>query len=165
VAQIKDDPGFSGTLETAFVEDGVPAITPEVGGGRSFDRPKIEVFVEGVRNVLAHYGVTGNKVGRTAKDSNAFVGNDLEVIRASNGGFVELLVSLGEKVSPGRKVAVQRNSFGDVVREYTTNIDGEVAILTTDAIVEPGSRIVEVLTQKSDAKCADGGCPYEGEGY
>ena len=31
VAQIKDDAGYSGTLETAFMEAGIPAITP---GGR-----------------------------------------------------------------------------------------------------------------------------------
>ena len=74
VAQIKNDPGLAGTLETAFVEAGIPAITPEVGGGRSFDRPKIEACVEGVRNVLAHYGVTrGRSAGRprTATPSSA----------------------------------------------------------------------------------------------
>ena len=41
VAQIKNDPGLSGTLETAFVEAGIPAVTVEVGGPRSFDPPKI----------------------------------------------------------------------------------------------------------------------------
>lgn len=85
VAQIKDDPGYPGTLETAFVEAGIPAITPEVRGGRSFDRPKIEASVEGVHNVLVHYGVTQGAIGRTSKDSNAFVGNDMQAIRASKG--------------------------------------------------------------------------------
>lgn len=162
VAQIKDDPGFAGTLETAFVEAGIPAITPEVGGGRSFDRPKIAACVEGVRNVLAHYGVTQNAIGRTSKESDAFVGNDMETIRATSGGFVETLVKVGEKVTAGKKLAIQRNSFGDEVQEYKAGVDGAVAILTTDALLEPGSRIVEILT-KSD-KCAKDGCPYDDGG-
>ena len=136
-----------------------------MGGGRIFDRRKIEAFVEGVRNVLTHYRVTKGEVGRTAKDSNALVGNDLEIIRSSTGGLVELLVKLGEKVEPGQRVAVQRNSFGDVVAEYKASVEGEVAILATDAVQEPGARLMEILTNSSDAKCADGGCPYEGESY
>jgi predicted deacylase len=163
VAQIKNDPGLTGTLETAFVEASIPAITVEVGGPRSFDPPKIMACVEGVRNVLAHYGVTHGEVGRTAKESNALVGNDMEVIRATTGGFVELLVKLGEKVAAGQKVAMQRNSFGDVLHEYTASVDGEVAILGTDALKEPGARLVEILTNNPDSKCAESGCPYEGD--
>lgn len=59
----------------------------------------------------------------------------------------------------GRTVAIQRNSFGDVVQEYKAGVDGVVAILTTDALLEPGSRIVEILTNSD--KCAKDGCPYE----
>ena len=161
VAQIKDDAGYSGTLETAFMEAGIPAITPEVGGGRSFDRPKIEACVEGVRNVLARYGVTEGKVGRTAEQAQAFVGNDMEAIRASRGGFVETLVTPGAKVSAGQTVAIQRNSFGDVVEDYKSGVDGVVAILTTDALLEPGSRIVEILTKSP--KCEKDGCAYREE--
>ncbi|HEY8505930.1 MAG TPA: succinylglutamate desuccinylase/aspartoacylase family protein, partial [Gemmataceae bacterium] len=140
--QIKDDPGLSGTLETAFVEAGIPAVTIEVGGPRRLDLPKIRACVEGARNVLVDYRVLDEKVGRTAKDSKAFLGNKLEEIRATTGGFVELHVKLGEKVTPGQKVAVQFNSFGDVVQEYSAGVEGEVAILGTDALRDPGARLV-----------------------
>lgn len=165
VQQIKDDPGLEGTLETALVEAGIPAITVEVGGPRSFDAPKIRAGVEGVRNVLAHYGITDGKVGRTAKDSQVFLGNDLEVIRSSTGGFVELLVKLGDKVKAGQKLAIQRNSFGDILEEFTSGVEGEVAILGTDALREPGARIMEILIKRTDQKCANDGCTYAGEDY
>lgn len=165
VQQIKDDPGLEGTLETAFVKAGIPALTVEVGPPRMFDRPKIQASLEGMRNVLVHYGVTPGKVGRTAKDSQAFFGNDLEIIRSSTGGFVELLVKLGDKVTSGQKLAIQRNSFGDVLEEFTSKVDGEVAVLGTDALREPGARLMEILVNRKDQKCADGGCPYVGEDY
>jgi predicted deacylase len=161
VEQIKDDPGLSGTLETAFVEAGTPAITVEVGGPRSFDAAKIKASVEGARNVLADYHVLDDKVGRTAKDSKAFFGNKLEEIRAKTGGFVELQVKLGEKVKPGQKLAVQYNAFGDVVQEYTAGVEGEVAILGTDALRDPGARLVCILA--NDPKIAKGGDAYEGD--
>lgn len=165
VQQIKDDPGLEGTLETAFVEAGIPAITVEVGGPRIFDMPKIRASVEGTRNVLVHYGMIEGKIGRTAKDSQAFFGNDLEVIRSSTGGFVELLVKLGDKVKVGQKLAIQRNSFGDTLEVFTSRVDGEVAILGTDALREPGARLMEILVNRTDGECANGGCPYAGEDY
>ena len=38
VDQIKNDPGEPGTLEMAFAEAGIPVMTIEIGGPRSFDR-------------------------------------------------------------------------------------------------------------------------------
>jgi predicted deacylase len=56
-----------------------------------------------------------------------------------------LLVDLRAKVTPGQKVAIQRNSFGDVVAEYTATVTGEVATIARDALSEPGSRVMQIL--------------------
>jgi uncharacterized protein len=50
--QIKNDPGLAGTLETAFIEAGIPALTIEIGAARRFDTCKIALAVEGSLNVL-----------------------------------------------------------------------------------------------------------------
>jgi hypothetical protein len=164
--QIKDDPGEPGTMETSLVEAGISAVTVEVGAPRVFDPVKIRASVEGAMNVLAYYKVTDGKIGRTSKEANTFFGNKMETIRASGGGFVELLVKLTDKVKAGQKIAVQRNSFGDVVQEYFTTLDGEVAVIATDAMREPGSRIMDILAKSDDPECAKkGGCPYKGEDY
>ena len=47
-------------------------------------------------------------------------------IFATQGGLVEHLVKLNDKVEAGQKVAIQRNSFGEVVAEYTSGVAGEV---------------------------------------
>src|SRR5262249_36278931 len=47
IEQIKNDPGADGTLETAFVDAGIPSLTIEIGAPRSFDRRMIALFVEG----------------------------------------------------------------------------------------------------------------------
>lgn len=143
--QIKNDPGLKGTLETAFIEAGIPALTIEIGAARRFDTRKIELAVEGSLNVLKHYQVIEGALGRTSKQAETFFGDTFETIRATAGGFLELLVDLKDKVSPGQSVAIQRNAFGDVVATYTANVVGEVAVIARDALCEPGARVMQIL--------------------
>jgi hypothetical protein len=56
VDQIKLDPGLEGTMEYALVKAGIPALTLELGGPRGFAPDMVRAGVEGIDNVLAHYG-------------------------------------------------------------------------------------------------------------
>ncbi len=150
VEQIKDDAGESGTLETAFVEAGIPALTVEIGSPRVFDSAKIALAVEGTLNVLKHHQMIPGPLGRTAEDVDTFCGNRFETIRSTTGGFLEMLVNIKEKVTPGQLVALQRNAFGDVVAEYRTDVAGEVATIARDALSEPGSRVMQILYTSED---------------
>lgn len=145
VEQIKNDPGENGSLEMAFVKAGVPVMTIEIGGPRRFDARKIAMAIEGSMNVLKHYNVIDTPIGRTAKAADTFFGNTFETIRATTGGYLELLVDLNDPVTPKQTVAMQRNSFGDVVAEYTVSVSGRVATIARDALCEPGSRIIQIL--------------------
>ena len=69
----------------------------------------------------------------------------MHVVAASDGGFVEVLVRLDEEVAPGQKVATQRNAFGEVVADYTTDRGGRIAAFRTDATAEPGDPLVFIL--------------------
>ncbi|MCA3561455.1 MAG: succinylglutamate desuccinylase/aspartoacylase family protein [Aestuariivirga sp.] len=159
IEQIKNDPGYGGTLETALIKAGIPCLTIEIGGPRYFDKRMIPMFVEGALNVFKLHGVIGGPMGRTAQDAGTFFGDALHTVRATAGGYVELLVDLRSKVAAGQSVAIQRNAFGEVVQEYKTEVAGEVAILQRDAVTEPGTRIVEVLYDSSEKACDPDGCP------
>lgn len=151
VEQIKNDPGLSGTLETAFVEAGIPALTVEIGSPRIFDAEKIAMAVEGSLNVLKHYKIIDGIIGRTSKDASTFWGDAMETIRSTAGGYLEMLVGLKDKTAPGQKVAIQRNSFGDIVAEYSAGVAGEVAVIARDALSEPGSRIMQILYNSAES--------------
>jgi hypothetical protein len=165
IEQIKSDPGFPGTLETSLVEAGIPALTIEIGGPRSYDRRLIPLFVEGGLNVLKLHGVIPGPMGRTAKDAGTFVGDDFHTVRATHGGFLELLVDLTDRVAAGQKVAIQRNSFGEVVKEYVSEVAGQVATIQRDAMIEPGTRVVQILHDSADPKCDGDGCGEESSDY
>jgi predicted deacylase len=89
----------------------------------------------------------------------------MHTVRATHGGFLELRVDLRSKVVPGQVVAVQRNSFGEVVREYKTEVGGEITTLQRDAMIEPGTRVVQVLYDSPEAKCDGDGCGEEAADY
>ena len=146
--QIKNDTGEGGSLEMAFVQAGIPAITIEIGGARIFDLSKIPIAVEGSMNVLKHYHIIEGAIDNTSKEAKTFFGDEFETIRSTTGGYLDLLVDLRDNVKPGQKVALQRNAFGDIVAEYEVSVAGQVAAIALDALSEPGSRIVQILYQK-----------------
>lgn len=150
VGQILDMPkrAYPTTLHNALLAAGIPAICPEVGAARVLDLPMIALFVEGTMNVLKQHGIIPGPMGRTGKDVRVFVGRGAAPVAATQGGFVEHLVKLNDKVEAGQKIAIQRNSFGEVVAEYTSSVTGEIAGLRTDVMSEPGDNLAFILFEK-----------------
>lgn len=157
VGQIFDNHVYPGVLHNAFLDVGIPAFTPEVGAARVLNLEMISLFVEGTMNVLKHHGILAGPMGRTGKDVSVFIGNSALPILATQGGLVEYLVKLNDKVEPGQKVAVQRNSFGEVVAEYRSSVAGEITGLRSDAMSEPGNPLAFILFHRTPP---DGGETY-----
>lgn len=99
-------------------------------------------------NVLKQHGIIAGPLGRTGKDVRVFVGRGAVPVAATHGGFVEHLVKLNDKVEAGQKIAIQRNSFGEVVAEYVSSVTGEVSGLRTDVMSEPGDNLAFILFEK-----------------
>jgi uncharacterized protein len=51
-------------------------------------------------------------------------------------------------------VAIQRNTFGEVVAEYTSEVTGEVAVRRTDATAEPGTLLLALLYNRTSPESA-----------
>jgi len=145
IDQIFDNPAYPTLLANAFINVGIPALTPEIGASRILDLSMIPLFVEGTMNVLKHHGIIAGPMGRTGRETGMFVANSGHTFLATHGGFVELLVKLNDKVKVGQKLAIQRNTFGEIVAEYTSEVAGEVAARRSDATAEPGIPLVIIL--------------------
>ncbi|MFG1359172.1 M14 family metallopeptidase [Xanthobacter pseudotagetidis] len=152
VGQIFDNHVYPGVLHNAFIDAGIPAFTPEIGAARVLDLEMVAMFVEGTMNVLKHHGIIAGPMGRTGKDVGVFVGNSALPVLATQGGLVEHLVKLNAKVAAGQKVAIQRDSFGEVVAEYVSPVAGEMTGQRSDAMAEPGNPLAFILFQKDGAE-------------
>jgi len=157
VGQIFDNHVYPGVLHNAFIDVGIPSFTPEIGAGRVLNLEMISLFVEGTMNVLKHHGILAGPMGRTGRDVGVFIGNSALPILATQGGVVEHLVKLNDKVEAGQMVAIQRNSFGEVVAEYASEVAGEVTGQRSDAMSEPGNPLAFILFHKARP---DGGETY-----
>jgi len=82
---------------------------------------------------------------------SVFIGNSALPVLATQGGLVEHLVKLNDKVDAGQKVAIQRNSFGEVVAEYTSSVAGEIAGGVRDIAVISGRLLVSPIPSASCA--------------
>jgi predicted deacylase len=83
------------------------------------------------------------------------VGDAMAPVVTTHGGFVELLVELKEDVEAGQKVAIQRNTFGEVVAEYTAPRGGQVIARRTDATCEAGMIILSFLFDSATPEGGD----------
>jgi predicted deacylase len=149
VGQVFNNRIYPGVLPNALIDVGIPAFTTEIGAARVLDIEMISLFVEGTMNVLKHHGILAGPLGRTGKDVSVFIANSALPILATHGGLVEHLVKLNDKVAAGQKVAIQRNSFGEVVAEYSSSVAGEVAGLRSDAMSESGNPLAFILFNKA----------------
>ncbi len=149
IGQIFDNHTYPGVLHNAFIDAGIPSFCAEIGAARVLDLEMISLFVEGTMNVLKHHGILAGPMGRTGKDLAVFTGNSAFPILASAGGLVEYLVKLNDKVEAGQKVAIQRDSFGQVVAEYASGVAGEMTGKRSDAMSEPGNPLVFILFHKA----------------
>ena len=111
VPAIWDNPAYPGVLHNAYIDAGIPAFTPEVGPARRLDLDMIPIFVEGTMNVFKHYGVVPGAIGRTAVDANVYIGKSAVPVLSTHGGFIELLVKLNAKVTPGQKAGHPAQRF------------------------------------------------------
>lgn len=157
VPAIFDNPVYPGVLHNAYIDAGIPAFTPEVGAARRLDLAMIPLFVEGTMNVFKHYGMVPGAIGRTAVDANVYIGKSAVPVLTTHGGFIELLVKLNARLTPGQKVAIQRNAFGEVVTEYTSPVNGLVGGIRSDATSEPGNVLLFIL---AEAAPVPGAAPY-----
>ncbi|MET4634582.1 M14 family metallopeptidase [Kaistia defluvii] len=155
IGQVFDNHVYPGVLHNALVDAGVPSFCAEVGAARILDLDMIALFVEGTMNVLKHHGILAGAMGRTGKDVGVFVGNSAFPVLATQGGLVELLVKLNDKVEAGQRIAIQRNSFGEVVAEYSSGVAGEVTGLRSDAMAEPGNPLAFILFHQSTSDGAE----------
>ena len=151
VRQVLDSPAYPGVLHNAFTDAGIPSICPEVGAARILAHDMVAPFVEGTMNVLKHYGVVGGPIGRTGADAGMFIGNSAAPILATEGGFIEHLVALNDKVQAGQKMIIQRNAFGETVAEYVSPVAGDVGAIRSDTSSEPGNVLMFILFNRAPA--------------
>jgi len=117
---ILDQKGPDGQLARAAPDEGVPTIDPELGGCVGWDEESIQTGVDGVFNVLTHYGfLDGHSSLQPQARATGF-----EQYGSPVGGVVDFQVELGDRVSRGQTLFEVTDVFGGSKAEITADSKG-----------------------------------------
>lgn len=162
---LKIDAGEPGSIETTFVEHGIPAVTVELGSARQWTAPFIDRAVAFLGRLMTDLDILaiategGGEGGPYEPDlSRTYTGNVFHALTSRFGGFVEPLVSVGDEVSVGQAVAYVRNSWGDLLETVYSPVDARVFQVPSDAATEPGRDAVQLVYYSTEVPDCEGGC-------
>lgn len=92
---------FQGKLRNVLNAQGIPAITPELGGTNCIEPANVALGVRGVTNVMKHLGMLEGAVIPPARPQTTLRGSHLDHVITSKGGFWIPQVKEGEHVLQG----------------------------------------------------------------
>lgn len=153
---IKLDRGETGTVENTLTDDGVPAVTLELGRPGVFDPVMVERGVNGLMNLMREQKMIAGEVREPPE--TMVVGNALARVAAPRGGWATLLAPLGTRVEKGQPVATMADAFGRVTDTLLAPESGVIASAFTDPRRARDAMIVRIIHMQDDPEC-EYGCP------
>ena len=138
--------GPDGQLARAAPAEGIPTIDPELGGTRGWAESSIRKGVQGVWNVLRHYGLVE---GKPDIPKNQVVSRKHQTVLCNRGGFLAFLKPLGAMMKKGEAFAEVRDPFGNVVEEVTAPADCVLWSHSPYPMVSTGQRVATIGTRIS----------------
>jgi len=139
---IVHNPPSDYTLRGAAMDLGIPSITLEIGDPQTFQPGYVRSSRIGIRAVLAAAGMLPRRP--VSEGPEPVLCERSHWMYTDRGGLLEVLPRPTERVSRDERVAVLRNAFGDVIREYQAPEDGIVIGKSVNPVGQTGARILHV---------------------
>ena len=117
---VLDIKGPDGQLARAAPDQGIPTIDPELGGAVGWDEESIRYGVEGVFNVLRHYGFLDGDVDVESQVR----ARGFDQYGSPAGGLVRFEPELGDRVSAGDILFEVTDVFGEQKGTVTADAEG-----------------------------------------
>ena len=143
---IVNNQGHDGTLRGAVADLGIHAITVEAGNPHTFQKGMIRSAITGIENVMRELKMI---------DSSIVTPDEIPVhcthsywLYTTAGGVLEVLPAITQHVQANERVAIVRNVFGDLIREYFAPEAGVVIGKSVNPIAQTGARILHLGIEK-----------------
>ncbi|MGB0896287.1 MAG: succinylglutamate desuccinylase/aspartoacylase family protein [Flavobacteriaceae bacterium] len=136
------------TFRTEAMKKNIPAVTVEYGNPQVFQPIFIRRGVEGLVNLFNHLNIYESK--NKAITSKAILCEKSYWIYTDMGGILDMKVDLKQVVKKGEVLAILRNPFGEIIKEYLAPEKGIIIGRSTNPINTSGGRIVHLGIIKKD---------------
>ncbi|MCB0577712.1 MAG: succinylglutamate desuccinylase/aspartoacylase family protein, partial [Phaeodactylibacter sp.] len=148
---ILHNPPGDGTFRGAANGLGIHAITLELRDPHVFQSGVIEDALLGIRNVLCDLDMLDGEI--LCPTAHTTLCERSYWMYTDEGGILEVLPKVREIVPKGARIAVVRNIFGKVSREYFAPDDGIVIGKSISPINQTGSRILHLGINPRQIPC------------
>lgn len=145
IVSSKGKPSFGSssgeTMRAAAIAHGIKSITIEYGNPQVYQPVMIHRGEEGIDNLLKWLKMLRGSIEIPEPNQ---ICNKSYWMFTKQGGLLEVLVNLNEKIKKGQMVAVLKNPFGEVIEEYSAPEDGVVIGKSTNPVNISGGRIIHL---------------------
>lgn len=131
-----------GTLRSWANDNGIPAITIEIGNPNAFQHKLVDETLEGILNTLRFLEMIDGEIKDMVTD--AYVCDHSYWIYSNRGGIVDVLPRLADEVKAGDVIAKVYDVFGQVKEEIKANRSGVVIGKNVRPNCDAGTRIVHL---------------------
>lgn len=131
-----------GTLRGWANENGIPAITIEIGNPNAFQHELIDVTLDGILNTMRYFKMIRGKVKDFMKD--ATICDHSYWIYSKSGGIIDVLPKLADTVTQGETIAYVYDVFGQVKEEIKANKSGIVIGKNIRPNCDAGTRVLHL---------------------
>jgi predicted deacylase len=136
------------TMRAEAVLKGIPTITIEYGNPQVFQPELISRGKTGIQNIMSWLGMNQNPIVATQP---SVICKKSYWLYIDQGGYLEVIADLNQKVKKNERIAILRNPFGDLVREYFCPEDGIVIGRSSNPVNMSGGRIIHLgILQNED---------------
>lgn len=129
------------TMRAEAMLEGIPTITVELGNPQVFQKEMIERGKKGIKNTMKWLDMIAGdeEVSMDAKtcEKSYWVYSDV-------GGLQEVMVQLNQVLKKGDTIAVIRDPFGHVLKEYVAPESGVVIGRSSNPVTMSGDRIIHL---------------------
>ena len=128
-----------GTAISAASHAGVPAILAEAGGQGIWKEETVNIHVRGVKRVMGHLGMMGEKPDRHPAKVFPF-----PWLFSEHDGVFYPQVGVGDKVSAGQNVGSVCDYFGKELQAAISPTNGTVLFLVTSLAINKGDPLMGI---------------------
>ena len=134
---------FAGKLRNVAAAEGIPAITPELGGYSKFEGSQIQSGVMGLTNVLVRYGFIRGDV--IAPSRQVVIRNHLTRVTADKGGVFVSTVRPGQEVWETQELGyIYSPRNFEIVETVRAPFDSVVVFHAENPVVNTGDTLVNL---------------------
>jgi hypothetical protein len=122
---------------------GIPGITVEYGDPQVFQKELTLRGYHGILNTLSWLKMYGKSDLQNFIDDAIYCKKSYWLYM-KEGGFLDVIVDINQKIEKGDKIALVKNAFGILIREYFAPEDGIVIGKSTNPANMSGGRIIHI---------------------